>query len=61
MPIAYAKFNVSLHGLNLTSAKQLEALEYSLKQAVEECHPEMATLQDSDVEIELKEFAGVAK
>ena len=61
MAIVYVSFSVDLHRLNLKSESEVEELRKRLDAVVrEQIHPTgLSNLEfDSDVEVELLEFAG---
>lgn len=58
MTIRYAKFEVSVHGLELHTQEELDHFARLLKTVVLSYHPNSMLAMDSDVEIELVESAG---
>lgn len=59
MPIVYVRLDVAIHGLELESDAEMEALRQRVKQLVEEYHPSgYSNIMDSDVEVEIAEHAG---
>lgn len=59
MPIVYAKWTVSVHGLGLKTAAELDQLQQRMLLAVRDVlPPETHPRLDGDVEIELCETAG---
>lgn len=59
MSIVYVGFDVAVHGLDLASESDMEALRKRIKDAVEMQHPKgYSNLFESDVEVEITEHAG---
>lgn len=66
MSVVYVQFELSVHGLNIKTQDELNALQAAIKNAVDAIHPGGRTDDrdgsplrlESDVEIELVESAG---
>lgn len=56
MNIAYARIVISLHGLDFDQLEQVEHIRAQIEELARELHPDPRS--DSDVEVELEEYAG---
>ena len=62
MAIKYVMFQVSLHGLNITSEKELEELRDGIASLISNGNlKNIKNVFDSDIEVEIVELAGSVK